>query len=172
MSLVIFSLLGAAADALSLAAAVKSFKRGKPSNRDESALEIETSAAAASQAYRVICKFRNLRKANKAEANSHSDHFDKWMKCMCEFDCSELELIVSKEMLIGSPEGVTAHHALDKWLQNMDSMREKFLSGNMDQSTWFAHHRCNKLNGRLMGEALKSLEAARLRPKSIKTAES
>ena len=164
MGLAILTFLGAAADALSLAAAAKAIKRGKTSQLDESSKEAATSKAAASQAYRTLCQFRNARKANKANENSSAEQFNQWMQKMCEFDCSELEDTVRKGLLQGSAEGRTAHHALDQWLQNMDSMREKFLSGNMEQSSWFAHPRCHKLNGQLMGEALTTLEKARLRP--------
>ena len=111
-----------------------------------------------------MCQFRNARKTNKPGENSSAEQFAQWMQKMCEFDCSELENTVHKGLLEGSAEGKKAHHALDQWLQNMDSMREKFLSGNMQQSSWFAHPRCHKLNGQLMGEALIQLETARLRP--------
>jgi mannose-6-phosphate isomerase class I len=164
MGLAILAFLGAAADAIALAAAAKTFKRGKTSQRDKSAEEIATSMAAASQAYRTMCQFRNARKTNKANENSTAEHFNQWMQKMSEFDCSELEDMVRKGLLLGSAEGKIAHHALDQWLQNMDSMREKFISDNMEQSSWFAHPRCHKLNGQLMGEALKRLETARLRP--------
>jgi hypothetical protein len=163
MGLAILTFLGAAADAVALAAAAKAFKRGKTSQRDESAEGIAASTAAASQAYRTMCQFRNARKTNKPDENSSSEQFTLWMQKMCEFDCSELEDMVRRGLLEGSAEGKKAHHALDQWLQNMDSMREKFLSGNMQQSSWFAHPRCHKLNGQLMGEALIQLETARLR---------
>jgi|GEM_PF-3437187 hypothetical protein len=90
MGLAILSLLGAAADAVAW--------------------------AAASQAYRTLCQFRNARKTNKPDENSSAEQFTRWMQKMCEFDCSEFEDTLRKGLLEGSAEGKKAHHARDRWL--------------------------------------------------------